>query len=126
MEDCCKWESNLRKKYRAETNFHFSTSCGKNGLRENDYKYCPYCGKAISKIYVNKFEEVDSFGDLIPIEDFATYVKGGAFICFDGHGYLATLEKKSNIRVDMDPDSINIDDIHVEEPWATHVAWYNK
>lgn len=126
MDKWCEWRSNLKRKYESSSDFYFIVECEKirttQGNSYTFYNFCPYCRKPILKMYSNLFKIKDPHADLIPIEDFIANISTGLFTDYDGMGYLATLEKESYIRVDFS----GMDKLHSEEPWATHVAWYNK
>lgn len=55
------------------------------------------------------------------INDFVSSVESGAFTNDDGHGYYATDEEESNIRVRL----AEVKNGRARTEW-THVCWYNK
>ena len=68
-----------------------------------------------------RFEPLPDHGDHMTIEDFASAVKSGGFIDYDGHGCLATHDKCSN-RI-IRPSEMAKTQI---PEWATHVMWFNR
>jgi hypothetical protein len=57
------------------------------------------------------------------IEEWLAAVKAGAYIDYDGIGYLATEKEESNREVL--PSNTGKRAFKVPK-WATHVCWYNK
>lgn len=55
----CKWE------YQGEWDHYWQTSCGgahvfeEDGPKENDYKFCPYCGGELIVVVQEPSEEED-------------------------------------------------------------------
>ena len=60
----------------------------------------------------------DSFGDMIPLNEFVSCVKSNVFTPDDGIGHWATETEE-----DVDTDVLSGDP---KPDWATHVMWYNK
>lgn len=82
------------------------------------------CALSLSDESSIKFDDnipEPEYGDHMPIGDFMEMVKCGGFIDYDGHGYLATETKISNIMIV--PSEMKI----IQPPnWVTHVVWYNR
>jgi hypothetical protein len=66
-------------------------------------------------------EPIPDYADLMTLEEFAAGCRCTAYTAYDGHGYYATTERMSAIRVV--PARIASGEI---EPGFTHVAWFNK
>lgn len=62
------------------------------------------------------------YGDLFTIKEFSEMCESGCFIDYDGNGHLATEDKESDIIIHPSTlrESIN------DNPWATHIMWYNR
>ena len=68
-----------------------------------------------------EFERLPDYGDHMTIENFIQNCKVGMFIDYDGYGYLATKDRRSDIIIS--PSKIKKVGI---PKWATHVLWYNR
>lgn len=70
-----------------------------------------------------KFEPFPDYGDKMTLKSWLEAVKEGAFIDYDGHGYLATAKQMSDIKVI--PSQFRNKTVKTPE-WATHVMWFNR
>jgi hypothetical protein len=61
-------------------------------------------------------------GELMSLKDFVAAIKSTAITDDDGVGYFATRNWESNI--EAIPSKLAKGE--TTQPWATHVAWYNK
>ena len=61
-------------------------------------------------------DEIPSYGDLIPIEDWLENVANGLFINFDGSGYYCKDDKMNRKNEVFSNPPLD----------ATHVCWFNK
>lgn len=67
------------------------------------------------------FRNIPDYGDHMTIQEFKGIVESGGIIDDDGHGYLATEELMSEIRLQSVDDVFETD----EKKWS-HVVWFNK
>lgn len=74
------------------------------------------------EIKYKPFDELDE--DIYPMNEWISCVECGGFIDYDGYGYLALKDKKSNIQIY--PSQIN-DPFYIPLlKEFTHVVWYNR
>lgn len=69
-----------------------------------------------------ELQEFSKFGDHMTVFEFLEVVDCGGFIDYDGFGHLATAEQES--RVDIIPSTCR--KTLSQNPWATHVMWFNR
>ena len=69
-----------------------------------------------------ELREQCKYGDLFSVEEFVDNVRCGGFIDYDGFGNLATAEQES--RIEIRPS--NVLKMLAQNPWATHVMWFNR
>jgi hypothetical protein len=67
------------------------------------------------------FEPIESDDYHVTLSEWLEEVKWGGFIDYDGHGNLATINKKSNSIIQ--PSYAKGYDF---PEWATHIVWYNR
>lgn len=65
--------------------------------------------------------EWDETGDMMTLNNFEAYCKGGGFIDYDGHGMYSDGEKESDIIIY--PSDIKAGNYRKD---FTHVIWYNR
>lgn len=68
-----------------------------------------------------EFGDIPNYGDHMTMKDWLDAVEFGAFIDYDGHGELATINQVSNILI-FPSEAKN----YKFPEWATHIVWYNK
>ena len=61
----------------------------------------------------------NTFGDLIPLDEFRDCVEGGGFTDYDGVGYPANRTHHSN-------ESVDLESLDKFPPEVTHILWFNK
>ena len=71
-----------------------------------------------------KWEPIPAYGDVFKIGDFITLCEMGGFIDYDGHGYLATKDKMSEVFIK--PSMFTAFNPYKPHKGFTHIVWFNK
>lgn len=70
------------------------------------------------------WKDHEDYADLMTIEEWLENVKSGLLIDYDGHGYLATEEKESNVWIEPSQGKEILEEN--KDLGATHIMWYNR
>lgn len=71
-------------------------------------------------------ELVEEDDDIYTIDEFLACVRSGMFIDYDGNGTLSDGKRVGEFWGDFDIRPSNAVRVIDNNPWATHVVWYNK